>query len=121
VNEQRVRVEHAQLLEQRDRRRRARCHREPARAMRVGERALALAHEALLRIALGDVHRDAAPRARDEREERIGDRVRRVRRDADLLELGLERIVCRELLREPRRGLAHRARLRRRRERLPDT
>ena len=86
--------------------------------MRVREGPLALAHEALFRVAFGDVHRDPATRARDEREERIGDGVRRVRRDADLLKLGLERIVARELFREPRSGLAHRRGIRGWREHL---
>ena len=107
VDEQRLRVEHAEFGEERDRRLGALGDGKAARAMRVRERALALAHEAMLGVALRDVHRDAATRARNQREERVGDRVRRVRRDADLLELRLEHVEQRELFREARRGLAH--------------
>ena len=98
-----MRIEHAELREQRDGRLGARRDRDTPRAVRVGERALAIAHVALLRLALGDVHRDRSAGARDEREERIGHGVRRVRRDADLLELRLECIVARELVREATR------------------
>jgi hypothetical protein len=107
VDEQRARVvQHAEALEQLDGRARARRDGDAAPAQPVGERAAALRHEVGLELALGDVdrHRQAlAPCVlRRRAEERVRDRVRRVRRDAEAHEGRLARAQAADLLHELR-------------------
>ena len=87
MDEQRLHVEHAEGLEQRDRRCCARCYRNAAPTEALGERTRCARDELMLDFALGDVNRHGqsllAREPRRRAKEIVGHRIWRMRGNAE--------------------------------------